>query len=869
MLASDKLAAAAATSIYKNADQPRRASVATSIELHQVRAARKLALEAADREESPPKSRVSFTASTADEAPTGKAMVRRKSTWNRFAETKPKLFAQMERDVRKAQKQVEREIVEEEALTKIAAVWRRARPERHEQRRERGILGLLQQEMRAHWRRQAAAMKEEEEASAQALADEMLGSIVSNALRMAQEQAEEEARLARELAAAEQNAKQREQDLQRVKEKVRVEVQEATRQRDLRAEAEDWAFDQAEVERLAAEKLAKEALAIEVGRRRRAAADLLLGMKQQSTWFSAQTVGQFSPNVVPWRAWNPKRDATDRQENSKAKAEAVVVGAFVDNCAIRPKTPVMPPRDVHVISPRHPLRITSSTSAFEAAGSGINAFLKGEAPPPGAPHTSWAAHFRRSQSAGALPPVASPSRSSIRSRGGSRGGARLGLGVSMEELRPVKGAVPFQTAGILAPMPQPRKPPALGVKVELYKGCDSVAYLSMAMAGGPSQLLPVVEIDDLRKVLEVAGVPLELWSERNLQALLAELVTLEAALFSWSHEAGRRVRLERTWNGEGGEDGEDGEDAFPLPPAREEREGAAPAKLSLEALPQQGEAEEKGTEEATLDPQEETLDQQLELAAEEGTEVSTSKKGVSAEPPLCPHLLLKRKVLCVHVLSECGRLELMERVTSKTAASCGGGDLVSGGVVYKRIMGRLTDRQPPGRAAVVMASELFGVDETRVKELDPHPLLYAEPSERCSYPGLRCQEKIYAVRLFVEDIPRQGLKLNSGEWAWVPRRDQPPGGRLPPSSPSTSTLRSTYSFSRSSTPLPSSSPPTRKTRSRFTRSPRRSPTPLLSSRDRLPLRSGVQLPMTGDRPQTGDRPWTAADSSSSWPMTAV
>ncbi|KOO35888.1 hypothetical protein Ctob_009359 [Chrysochromulina tobinii] len=185
------------------------------------------------------------------------------------------------------------------------------------------------------------------------------------------------------------------------------------------------------------------------------------------------------------------------------------------------------------------------------------------------------------------------------------------------------------------------------------------------MAGGSPQLLPIVDSDDLVVVLEMAGLKLKNWGEENVLRLFAELETLKAALCSYN-EAAAREALNR----------------HPAPTSHVEDDGG------------------------------------VRDAADEGEKMIF----IDNLTTFSPHLLLKRRMLRVHVLSDDGQLELVRLVT-------GTGPWKRDS--YERLSARLTDRDWPSRIAVALVMEALGVEEDQIKlleaqpkvaELDPTPL---------------------------------------------------------------------------------------------------------------------------------------------------
>jgi len=348
--------------------------------------------------------------------------------------------------------------------------------------------------------------------------------------------------------------------------------------------------------------------------------------------------------------------------------------------------------------PRTPPRTpnTPNSSRFHSAKRMVPELALITTPPDATPTTrSWSS-LRRSQ-AGLSP---------VRIAGSPRRGHQI------RELQPVEGTVPFHSPGVLAPLQQPSnarhsRPPTRGATG------DCARSLADTMEGGDPHLLPVVDMVDLRAVLELAGLTMEAWPDDSARQLLDELTSLEAALFSAQSENGR--------------------------PSSQRR----PQRIHE----------------------------------------------FFGGPPLSPHLLLKRRVLYVHVLSECGRHELMQKVEAE-----------DGRVEYLRICARLTDRMAPASYAVSLVAEALGMTEDAVTQLDAHPTVSLSDAAPCAYPGIRCEHTFVVLRVSVEGLPAHGLRSRRVEWAWRPaaasRSSSPRTGRE--SRPSTSSSEmSRPSLSRS------------------------------------------------------------------------
>ena len=508
---------------------------------------------------------------------------------------------------------------------------------------------------------------------------------------------EEARRLARMRAQAERDARERAEWERQEAERLRREAEERARR--------EWMEEEAI--RMLDQQFTAEELAIAMGRRRKAAADLVPGLKQHPTWYSAKALTQYSPNSIPWRAFQSApidfgRHGTipigaesrtarrEPDENRKARAEAAVAASFVDSGVVRPKTPVLRPPTFLRYSPRSPVPIR---------------FV----PPP--PRTSLAS-LCSSRSLTALSPKRTiASRDSARTpnslpagRRGSSSTAHLmpGHGARLGST-PVKGMVPFSTPGVLAPVESHPELIRSGPKGQ--EVCTSIAYLAITMAGGSPQLLPIVDSDDLVVVLEMAGLKLKSWGEESVLRLFAELETLKAALSSYN-EAAAREALNR----------------HPAPTSHVEDDGG------------------------------------VRDAADEGEKMTSIDNLMN----FSPHLLLKRRMLRVHVLSDDGQLELVRLVT-------GTGPWKRDS--YERLSARLTDRDWPSRVAVALVMEALGVEEDQIKLLEAQPKVHERRIQQpAAYPGLRCERTLFVSRLHVIGLSPFGM----GDWVWRPFRYQAP-----------------------------------------------------------------------------------------------
>lgn len=143
-----------------------------------------------------------------------------------------------------------------------------------------------------------------------------------------------------------------------------------------------------------------------------------------------------------------------------------------------------------------------------------------------------------------------------------------------------------------------------------------------------------------------------------------------------------------------------------------------------------------------------SVQQQESVSTQAQLDISTNT------PPLNSHVILKRNVLYVHVLSDCGRYELMQTIYD------------AGRVEHRRICARLTDRMSPASVAVALVSEALGVAEDAVNQLDALPIVSQSGSSACAYPGISCEHIFYVLRLGVEGLPPHGFRSQRMEWTW-------------------------------------------------------------------------------------------------------
>ena len=372
------------------------------------------------------------------------------------------------------------------------------------------------------------------------------------------------------------------------------------------------------------------------------------GYTDTSSWL------QKMPDFVPWNALPPmdpeaRKKLVDTIRTSDVGHEATISGSFVNPVAIRPRTSGSPTKrampasksagELHAwhgrsLLPNQPRR----AARHEATGSRASAAaLVSEA----AIKDSW-------------PNAPSP------------------VTRSPSSLMRVKGAVPFQSPGLLAPLQHLAH--SNHVRDPSHHGLgDCAHHLVATMEGGEPRALPVSDRLDLRAVLLQAGVDVELWPQGALNTMLAELSSLEAVLMSRSNRTSTMVRM-----------------------------------------------------------------------------------AYDATPP-CPHLLLKRRVLYLHLLSDCERYELVQRAADEQQE-----------VEYERLSARLTDRTSPASYATAVVAEALEVPEDAIMHLDAQPVVAQSDAMPSCYPGVLCEHTFYVLRLCVQGLPTHSFRKHRTDWVWRP-----------------------------------------------------------------------------------------------------
>ena len=236
----------------------------------------------------------------------------------------------------------------------------------------------------------------------------------------------------------------------------------------------------------------------------------------------------------------------------------------------------------------------------------------------------------------------------------------------------------------------------------LTRGC--VRFFDATMAGGKPHLLPVFDRAELQDVLLAAEMRFERWEAGVFDALLNELISVKANLFS-AHPGHDESGLSR-----------------------------AHAWRSLEHFGQNA-------------------------------------------PPLCPYLLLKRKVAVVHIIdSTDGTAELVqvENPTLGEGERSVGGAMWPGPVVYRRLSTPLVDGIKPAGAAVDLVGRTLGIPVASVRLLDTHPKVIRGSSDRCAYPGLGCEHTFYVVRVAIDKLPSHPFSTRRMQWTWVKAQERRP-----------------------------------------------------------------------------------------------
>ena len=260
-------------------------------------------------------------------------------------------------------------------------------------------------------------------------------------------------------------------------------------------------------------------------------------------------------------------------------------------------------------------------------------------------------------------------------------------------------------------------PPVLGPKAAEDRGC--VRFLLDTMEGGPSHLLPVVAIDDLREVLHHACTRPERWGRQLLGALFTELSMREANLFSTLDVSG-----------------------------------------AVDELPQ-------------LAPQPAWRDDFEEHAREEW------RPGASPYLKLKRKIVVVHVLNSSG--AELVQAKYAEVVTPVEREEGGGSGLRVGlnqpKSMYdavapfrcRRLSGRLTDGTPPMRLVVNLIRSKMGIPESSVKLLDAEPAVTLIEG-RCQYPGLGCESMFYVVRISVNKLPSHAFRAKGVEWDWIRTR---------------------------------------------------------------------------------------------------
>lgn len=246
----------------------------------------------------------------------------------------------------------------------------------------------------------------------------------------------------------------------------------------------------------------------------------------------------------------------------------------------------------------------------------------------------------------------------------------------LPEIHRVKGAVPFHSSGLLVPLHRTSH------ATDSSSPADSTRHMVLSMNGVAPRSLPIVEMVDLKKVLDVSGMDSDRWPSGAVRALLEELTASQAVLVSLPNDQAETLQLKYDYE-------------------------------MLFASPSVG------------------------------------------RPP-CSCLMLKRNVLYLHILSDCGRFELLERIVD------------DGQVQYHRLSARLAGDAAPSRYAIALVAEALGVDPNAVMLLDAQPLVSQGDAQPSAYPRLLCEHTLYVLRMGVEGLPPHSFRAGHKDWVWRP-----------------------------------------------------------------------------------------------------
>ena len=256
-------------------------------------------------------------------------------------------------------------------------------------------------------------------------------------------------------------------------------------------------------------------------------------------------------------------------------------------------------------------------------------------------------------------------------------------------------------------------------------------HLGITMLGGPPMLLSPCSVAELTNLLRYASVRLERWNAKLLRDLYSELIRQETILFS------RRIQ--------GPRDGSDliwqeGQSMFGSP--LRYIEGEVDSRVSTPA------------------------------PASFGAVSAVAVRRGELPPPLCPHLILKRRSLSVQLVNEVGNQEL---VMSGDVGVVGSGEWKAEvqQQLSRRLGAKLKDSDKASDKAIKTAvAELCIESEGRMVEREWNSV---NISERTTYPGLECERTHYVVQLSVSGLPPHGFVTNprgrAHAWEWVPTAD--------------------------------------------------------------------------------------------------
>ena len=273
-------------------------------------------------------------------------------------------------------------------------------------------------------------------------------------------------------------------------------------------------------------------------------------------------------------------------------------------------------------------------------------------------------------------------------------------------------------------------------------------YLALTMSGGPPQLLAICSTRELEWVLKYASLRLERWSKDLLRVLYDELKGQDTLLYSR-----RLIDYTRSHHGAGG--------------------GAVRTREN--SLTQCAESVSYTRDATASSSPPQPPPPHLPSFA---TVVGGGR--LSLPPPICPHLLLKRRSLSVQILTLDGKRELIlassassghrERIISPDQnGGSGAAAPTATQLLSQRLGGTLKDQSSPSVRASELIVTALSVDPCRIIELGWHSLT---TNDLVPYPGLECQRTHYVVQVNVADLAEQDFQC-------VPQPNLPVRGGSP------------------------------------------------------------------------------------------